>query len=371
MNHQWYLDLAASGIAMPIAAHLELHDQSEPGPILQDGRRLGAIVEQTSRRYGMPLAIPLMDLAVEKSAILEALGIGTADREAFHFETGPTPKQIAAVESALDNAITERMRVTCEAIQYIAAETDLLPVGMCIGAFSLMTKLLSDPITPVFMYGAGLTAGDDPEVARMLACLDISVTAICAYVKAQMRAGARAIFMCEPAANTVYISPNQLEGDLDVFDNLVIRSDRRIKKVLDEGGADLILHDCGELTEGMVRRLASLDPAILSLGSSRTLWNDAALVPPTTVLFGNLPSKHFYSDEKVSREDVTRMSGELIEKMNRTGHPFILGTECDVLSISESESILRGKVDAMTATADRIRACRTEGIIHQSVSRSN
>ena len=68
--------------------------------------------------------------------------------------------------------------------------------------------------------------------------------------------------------------------------------------MLDEAGADLVLHDCGELTAAMVAALASrVRPAVLSLGSSRRLWEDAALVPPDVVLFGNLPTKHFYSDE--------------------------------------------------------------------------
>ena len=55
----------------------------------------------------------------------------------------------------------------------------------------------------------------------------------------------------------------------------------------------------------MVEQFATrLDPAILSLGSSRTLWEDAALVPKSVVLFGNLPTKKFYSDEAMPDEQV-------------------------------------------------------------------
>jgi hypothetical protein len=49
MDRQFYLNLAASGLSMPIGTHLVLHEHSDPGAIVQDGRRLGREVEiQTS-----------------------------------------------------------------------------------------------------------------------------------------------------------------------------------------------------------------------------------------------------------------------------------------------------------------------------------
>jgi hypothetical protein len=38
------------------------------------------------------------------------------------------------------------------------------------------------------------------------------------------------------------------------------------------------------------RRMRRWSPVILSLGSSRVLWEDAQLVPKHVVLYGNLPS---------------------------------------------------------------------------------
>ncbi len=67
----------------------------------------------------------------------------------------------------------------------------------------------------------------------------------------------------------------------------------------------------------MVSQFTKLDPAILSLGSSRKLWEDAALVPKTTVLYGNLPSKRFYSDELISVDEVIEQSSDLVEKMRQ------------------------------------------------------
>ena len=89
-----------------------------------------------------------------------------------------------------------------------------------------------------------------------------------------------------------------------------------------------------------------MDPAILSLGSSRLLWEDAALVPKTTVLYGNLPTKQFYSDQLVSVAKVQQLSRDLTRRMREVGHPFILGSECDVLSVPGSEQTIKAKVAA-------------------------
>ena len=124
---------------------------------------------------------------------------------------------------------------------------------------------------------------------------------------------------------------------------------RKIREQLRAHGVDLIFHDCGELLDGMVSRFGTLDPAMMSLGSSRLLWEDAALVPKTTVLFGNLPTKKFYSDTLISLSDVRQLSQDLIQKMRHTGHPFILGSECDVLSVPGSEAAIKAKVEAFLA----------------------
>jgi len=41
------------------------------------------------------------------------------------------------------------------------------------------------------------------------------------------------------------------------------------------------------------------------------------------------------------------MTGELVGKMASVGHPFILGSECDVVHVPESSAAIRAKVDAM------------------------
>jgi uroporphyrinogen-III decarboxylase len=232
---------------------------------------------------------------------------------------------------------------------YIARETDLLPVGMTIGPFSLMTKLLSDPIAPIYLAGSGLTAEEDPEVRTVETLLELATLMVLRSAAAQIEAGAKAMFVAEPAANKVYVSPRQMEAGSDIFHRFPIRANRRLTALLQEHGVDLVFHCCGELTDDMVRAFASLQPVILSLGSSRKLWEDARLVPDHIVLYGNLPSKHFYSDALVSRADVERMTCELLGQMRATGHPFILGSECDVLSVPGAEAVIRSKVDAFVS----------------------
>jgi hypothetical protein len=90
-----------------------------------------------------------------------------------------------------------------------------------------------------------------------------------------------------------------------------------------------------------------IHPAILSLGSSRKLWEDAAVVPKDVVLFGNLPTKNFYSDAVVPVERVEEMTRDLIRRMAETGHPYIVGSECDVLFVPDAAATIRAKVDAM------------------------
>ena len=111
---------------------------------------------------------------------------------------------------------------------------------------------------------------------------------------------------------------------------------------------DLIFHDCGELLTEMVRQFAiELRPAMISLGSSRKLWEDASVVPKDIVLFGNLPTKTFYSDAAMPAREVARRTVELAGRMKACGHPHILGSECDVLHVPELGETIRRKVDIM------------------------
>lgn len=347
MHRQFYLELARRGLRMPIGTDLVLHEKEDVQGILVDGHRLGQVVEEAARRYRTPLAVPHMDLMIEKTALLELLDVPSEQIPTYHFSEPLSEEMVEAVRRRLAEApLNLRIRAQAGAVAYIAQNTDLVPIGMTIGPFSLMTKLIADPIAPIYLAGMGITADEEPEVRLVEQTLELSTMVILHSMQVQIKVGARAIFIAEPAANKVYISPNQMEQGSDVFDRMVMQYLRRIKNFLDEREVDLIFHCCGELTDQMVQQYASLEPVILSLGSSRVLWEDAQLVPKHVALYGNLPSKRFYSDELITREQVEQLACELVERMRAVGHPFILGSECDVLSVQGCEQTIKQKVEA-------------------------
>ncbi len=346
MDRNYYIELAQKGLRMPVGADLVLREYPDDEEITLDGKRLGAVIAEAAKRYKTPLAFPLMDLKIEKAALGTALGIDSADLDTYHFTGVPTAEDFEKVKAWLATSATPRMTATAEAIAYVAENTDLIPVGMSIGPFSFMTKLLADPITAIYMAGMGETAESDPEVAAVEACLALAEVVIANSLRLQASKGAKAVFICEPAANLAYMSPKQLEDGADIFERYVMQPNLRLKALLDELGIDLIFHDCGELIDMMVREFARLEPMILSLGSSRVLWEDAKLLPKHIVLYGNLPTKKFYSDELVSVDKAVELACELQAKMKETGHPFILGSECDVLSVEGCENAIRSKVAA-------------------------
>jgi hypothetical protein len=79
------------------------------------------------------------------------------------------------------------------------------------------------------------------------------------------------------------------------------------------------------------------------------------------VLFGNLPTKSFYSDDVMPDEKVERLTQELIARMRATSHPHILGSECDVLHVPEAAAAIRRKVDIMLKCAESARVYSVSG----------
>ncbi len=345
MDRSFYLDLAGSGLRMPIGTDLVLREKSDEDAILLDGVRLGEVVVESAQRYRTPLAVPLMDLTVEKEALLTILGVPKAEIPTYHFHGAPGADVAAKVAEGLKGSLTLRMNANVAAIEYVAANTDLVPCGMSIGPFSLMTKLIADPIGPVYMAGTGVTADEDPEVKAVEEALELAQMVIERSLAAQIEAGAKLIIVCEPAANLVYFSPKQLAKGSDVFERMVMAPNRRLKAQLDAAGVDLFFHDCGELMDEMVAQFATLEPVIMSLGSSRKLWEDAARVPKSIVLYGNLPTKRFYAAD-LTVAQVEDMACDLLGKMAAAGHPFILGSECDVLSVPDVREAITEKVAA-------------------------
>jgi len=348
MTDSPFLVMARRGLRMPIGADLVLRESRDPEACKQDGELLGAVVGSAARRYQTPFAFPLMDLTLEKLDLLQFLGVPDTQAGLFHFAEAPSLPVVSAVAAASGRPFPPRVDAAHKAVQYIAERTDLLPVGMLIGPFSLMTKLVADPIAPVALSGNGVTAEEEPQVCLVERCLALAEATVQRSAAAQIASGARAIIVCEPAANTVYLSLRQLRAGSDILERFVLGPNRRLRDVFARHSVELIFHDCGPLTSDMLRQFAvELRPAVLSLGSSRKLWEDAAVVSKRVVLFGNLPTRTFYSDAAMPVEEVRRLTCELIRRMATCGHPHILGSECDVLHVPEAAETIRRKVHAM------------------------
>jgi uroporphyrinogen-III decarboxylase len=340
--------LAAAGLRTPIGTDLVLHERPDPEAVRLDGKRLAAVVREAAERYRTPLAIPLMDLRVEKADLVRRLRPGVAETDTFHFDSPPSEADLDRARESDTAPFPSIQRAHLDAVAETASRSGLVPFGISIGPFSLTTKLLADPIGAVALAGRGVPAGDEPLVAAVESALVLAELAVQRSLRAQAGAGAAAVIVCEPAASALFVSPRQIARGSTVFDRFVLEPLARLKAALDDRGIDLLLHDCGEPTTAMVEALASrVRPAVLSLGSSRRLWEDAAVVPPDVVLFGNLPTKHFYSDETLPLEAVREKTRELVVRMRETGHPFILGSECDVLHVPEAAVTIRRKVEAM------------------------
>jgi len=340
--------LAASGLRTPIGTDLVLHERPDPEAVRLDGRRLAGVVREAAERYRTPLAIPLMDLRIEKADLVHRLRPEVAVVDTFHFEAPPTEANLDRSRETDGAPFRAGHRAHFDAIADVAARTGLTPLGITIGPFSLMTKLLADPIAAVALAGRGVPAEDEPLVATAERSLLLAERTVHRSVRAQAEAGAAAVIVCEPAASALFVSPRQMARGSPVFERFVLEPLLRLKGVLDDHGVDLFLHDCGEPTTSMIEAIAArVRPAVLSLGSARRLWEDASVIPSDVVLFGNLPTKHFYSDETLPLEAVREKTRELVLKMRETGHPFILGSECDVLHVEGAAATIRRKVEAM------------------------
>ncbi|HEV2136086.1 MAG TPA: uroporphyrinogen decarboxylase family protein [Terracidiphilus sp.] len=349
-SRSFYLDLAAGGLRMPIAADLVLNEEREPEKVRRNGSALGRVIELAARRWNSPLAISLMDLRLEKRDLLAALGIPTAEAERFHFTAPLDESVLAAACSNRAAGFCPESRARDEALSYVASREDLIPIGISIGPFSLATRLMADPISVIAMAGTGVEPHLSDEVRLWWQCLRISEAAVARSLRSQLAHGAKSVLICEPAAGTSFISPRQIRAGSKLFEQMVMEPNLRLKATLDEAGCSLIFHDCGELAGTMVAAFAQrLHPAVLSLGGSRKLWEDARLVPKDVVLYGNLPSKSFYSDAAMPVKEVARLTRELVAKMRACGHPHIVGTECDVLFVPGAQETIREKVHAMMA----------------------
>lgn len=62
-----------------------------------------------------------------------------------------------------------------------------------------------------------------------------------------------------------------------------------------------------------------------------------------------------HGDAEAARPQVEQLTADLIRRMRAPGHPFILGSECDVLSVDGCRATIIAKVQAFLDVARRMR----------------
>lgn len=341
MDRGLFLNLARRGLRFPIATDLTLHEHPDPEQARRDPATLGRIVALSAGRWQCPVAIPLMDLRLEKADLLSALGIPEEQAESFHFTERPP----AAVPRRL---FLPAHAAAIGAIRWIRDHTTLIPCGMTIGPFSLLTRLLADPITPLALLARGMQEDEDVSIDIALRARQLAIATVTRSVRAQLEAGAQVVIVCEPSASIAYLSPRQQRAGATLFEHFVLAPNRALRDQIHAAGALLFFHNCGELTNDMVAAFGQdLHPEVLSLGSSRDLAADAGLVPEDTVLYGNLPTRRFYSDSALPASEVAALTVSLVARMRAAGHAHITGSECDVLHVAGAMKAIERKLSIL------------------------
>ena len=96
------------------------------------------------------------------------------DSDSFHFAEPIPDADFVRLLSGAGAVLVPGSVARDEALELIAAQDGLMPIGMLIGPFSLVTRLMKDPITAAGLAGGGMTAEDATEVRLLMQCLEVA-----------------------------------------------------------------------------------------------------------------------------------------------------------------------------------------------------
>ena len=106
MDRSYYLQMAKNGARMVLATDLVLKEKNNHEELLNDGDELGKIILESSNRYNLDLALPFMDLSLEKEWLLTLLDIEKSKIEKFHFDENLNEAIIESVKEKIDTIST-------------------------------------------------------------------------------------------------------------------------------------------------------------------------------------------------------------------------------------------------------------------------
>jgi uroporphyrinogen-III decarboxylase len=219
-----------------------LHLDENPDAIRLAGDQLGQLIAANARRHHSPLAVPFLDLTIEKNIILEQLNL-PLDHQ-FH---DPLPDEtVHDLCHRLQTTPTGRWKANLDAIAYIAQHTDLTPVGLSTGSFTVMTQLVADAKASVRQADKA-----SPAIELVEQMLDLALRVNIRVIASQLSVGAKVILICEPAVAQDYLLPV-------TFERYVLAPHRHINEIVNAAGAELIVHATGELTPEMRHALDAI-----------------------------------------------------------------------------------------------------------------
>ena len=106
MDRDYYLQMAKAGTGMVLATDLVLKEKANHEELLNDGDELGKIILESANRYDLALALPFMDLSLEKQWLLTLMGIENSKIEKFHFDENLNEAIIESVKEKIDTIST-------------------------------------------------------------------------------------------------------------------------------------------------------------------------------------------------------------------------------------------------------------------------
>jgi len=266
-----------------------------------------AAQRELHRRFKTPFVMSAMDLSVEAEEF--GATILMSDWE-VPTVTGRLVTDAAGIRDlAVPDPGSRRTRVYLGTVERLASSLpDAVPLGGMIGPFSLAGRLFG--VSEALAETAG-----EPEM--MHALLEKTTSYLTSYAEAFKKAGARGVLMAEPTAGLM--SPASVRE----FSSPYIR---RIIEVVEGGGFQIILHNCGARIGHLEAKLDA-GARILHFGKPMDILSALERVPEDIVLCGNLdPSEVFVG----SSPDEVHARVKALCSATASRRNFVISSGCDI-----------------------------------------
>ncbi len=275
--------------------------------MVTDVERQVAAQHELHRRFKTPFVMSAMDLSVEAEEFGAEVLMSDWEVPTVTGRLVSNPEMIRAL--SVPAIGTNRARVYLGTVERLAASVDdAIVLGGMIGPFSLAGRLFG--VSESLVETAG-----EPEMIHTL--LEKTTAYLMRYAAEFKKAGAHGVVIAEPTAGLM--SPASVRE----FSSPYVR---RIIEAVEDGGFQIILHNCGARI-GHLQATLDSGARILHFGKPMDLVNALQQVPDDIILCGNLdPSEIFVG---ASADELrTRTKALLAETSSRKN--FVISSGCDI-----------------------------------------